>query len=381
MKDIVRQGLIYVQLLLLYLSYYFFKTFVTKKINKWVIGVDDIASTIHFIGEVLRPSIIVSLSKSKFYSHEYDYSINIKNMYLNLIIRIFYAPVLLGYLSSNSSHFFYIWSTGFLLDRNLEFKFLRSKKKKLACLFVGNDIRSLQLTREYAANMKIDTYANYIIGNLSAKNENDKKLLAASADRYADIIFNAKVDQMSYLENQQYGWTYMYDKDNFDKNDDKFDNIEIIKILHAPSNPIPKGTQLVRAAIKKLELEGYDFEYIEIQNMKNEVVLEHLKTTHIVLNQFYAFSPGLFGIEAMANHTAVLMSADPSIETTLHQDSQDAWMITKYWEVYDNLKYLLDNPEKIKYYADKGYDFSYKHYTYEAARESIETVLKEQGII
>ena len=85
--------------------------------------------------------------------------------------------------------------------------------------------------------------------------------------------------------------------------------------------------------------------------MPNQVVLEHLKSAHIVLNQFYAFTPGLFGIESMANHCAVLMSADPNIETGLPQDSKDAWMITKYWEVYDNLKYLLDNPEKIKYYA------------------------------
>jgi hypothetical protein len=84
--------------------------------------------------------------------------------------------------------------------------------------------------------------------------------------------------------------------------------------------------------------------------MPNRVVLEHLKSSHIVLNQFYAFTPGLFGIEAMANHCAVLMSADPSIETGLPQKSKDAWMITKYWEVYDNLKYLLDiNHNKLSF--------------------------------
>ena len=83
----------------------------------------------------------------------------------------------------------------------------------------------------------------------------------------------------------------------------------------------------------------------------------------------------------MANHCAVLMSADPSIETGLPQDSKDAWLITKYWEVYDNLKYLLDNPEKIKQYADRGYDFTYKHYTYEAASEYINKVLKDNGVI
>ena len=51
-------------------------------------------------------------------------------------------------------------------------------------------------------------------------------------------------------------------------------------------------------------------------------------------------------------------------------------MVTKYWEVYENLKYLLDNPHKIKYYVDNGYDFAYKHYTYEAAGAYINSILK-----
>ena len=114
--------------------------------------------------------------------------------------------------------------------------------------------------------------------------------------------------------------------------------------------------------------------------------MEHLRTSHIVLNQFYGYdiSLGLFAIEAMANHTALMMSYDPS--AIKHYDIElegldNCLFNTKYWEVYDNLKYLLDNPEKIKYYADRGYDFAYKHYTYEAASEYINKVLKENGVI
>jgi len=56
-------------------------------------------------------------------------------------------------------------------------------------------------------------------------------------------------------------------------------------------------------------------------------------------------------------------------------------MITRFWEVYDNLKYLLDNPEKLKHYADNGYNFAYKNYTYEAAGNYIKNILKEKNII
>jgi hypothetical protein len=373
-----------IQIPLLYISYYFFKLLLNnseKNIYHWVIGVDEIASVIYFTKNVLKKSISVSLSKNKFYDLKYDFHINSTNKYIFLLIRIFYGPVLLGYLANKSTHFFYIWNTGFLYNRDFEFKFLKSLNKKIVCLFTGNDIRSIKLSIDYAKKNNLDSKEIYrvdVIENL-LNYEKDKKQIAKSADTYADLIFNAKVDQMSYLQSKQYGWTYIYNKEKFFKNNLKLYNK--IKILHAPSNPFLKGTPLVRAAIKKLEMEGYKFEYVELQNMPNEAVLKHLRTSQIVLNSFYSFGVGQFGIESMANHCAVLMSADPSIETTLPQDGKDAWMITKYWEVYDNLKYLLDNPEKIKYYADNGYDFAYKHYTYEAAGEYINKVLKENGII
>ena len=63
-----------------------------------------------------------------------------------------------------------------------------------------------------------------------------------------------------------------------------------------------------------MQLEGYNFDYIELSNKENRIVLEELKQAHIVLNQFYSFTPGLFGVEALANNCAVLMSADPKVE-------------------------------------------------------------------
>lgn len=370
----------WIQVFLLNVSYSFFNLVVSKNTTmKWVIGVDEIASTIFFTGKILKPSYTVSLSQNIFYNLHYDFEY--KKYFF--IPRTILAPILLAYLTNQSTHFFYIWHTGFLLNRDYEFKFLKSKGKKLICLFVGDDIRSLKLTMDYANKLRIDTYANYYKSQnpffFTESYDNQKKAIAASADQYADFIFNAKMDQMSYLQSPQHGWSYIYDTDKFYKNDAKF--TEKIQILHAPSNPVYKGTQLIRAAIKKLEIEGYNFNYLELQDKSNVEVLEQLKLTHIVLNSFYSFAPGLFGIEAMAHQCAVLMSADPTIETTLPQEFNDAWLITQYWEIYDKLKYLLDNPEQIKYYADNGYNFALKHYTYEAAGEYIQNVLKENGII
>lgn len=386
MIDFIKIIIDFFQKMLLIISYYINKIFYQKH-NKidWIIGVDEIAKFIFLLKGILPDSYTISFSKNKFYELEYDFSIKEANKYLRYIYRIFLGPVLLGFLMNKSNKFWYIGATGFLRNREFEFKFLKSKNKKIVCMFLGSEIRSPKLMLELYEKLDFDGFINYLVNLdndvLLNKYDNQTKNIAKTADIYADLIFSAPIDQRSYLKSKQYFPNYFYDKCNFHFNENKFLFKTKINILHAPSNPIIKGTPLVRAAIKKLKMEGYDFEYIELQNIPNSEVLEHLKNTHIVLNQFYAFVPGMFGIEAMANHCAVLMSADRDIETMLPQKSKDAWMITKYWEVYDNLKYLLDNPEKIKYYADNGYKFTNEHYTYEAASKYFNKVLKDHGIV
>ena len=384
MRIYIKGFLIIFQVMLLNLVFYFFRIInINKNKNKkisWVCGVSEVASMLNLVSKIIKPVTTVCMDNNSYYNLDYDYNIKISNKYLKYLFKIFYGPILLGYLLNKNTHFWYMWNTGFLLNRDYEFKFLKAKNKKIICMFLGSDIRSPKLIKEMINRLNIDHFIEYI-GTDNYVCEKKLKKIAYSADRYADIIISAKYDHLSYIKGKQYFFPYIYNEEKFCKNKKKFENLKKIKILHAPSNPIIKGTPLVRAAIKKLEIEGYDFEYIELQNIPNETVLEHLKSSHIVLNQFYAFVPGVFGIESMANNCAVLMSADSTIETGLPHDSEDAWMITRYWEVYDSLKYLLNHPEKIKYYADNGYAFAHKHYTYEAASKYVKKVLNENGII
>lgn len=349
-----------------------------------VIASQEVAKMLYMLNKALKNSVSVCLTQNFYYSLEYDYYCKSKSKIIAFIYKLFYGPILFAKLTKISDVFIYLWSDGFFLDREREFKYLKAKQKKIVCIFMGDDIRSPKKMLEFYKENSVDGFIEYFgqsnLNYLSEYYDEEKKYIAKIADTYADVIFSCPVDMKSYLRSKQYFFPFLYESNLFFKNQDKFEKNVKIKILHAPSNPLVKGTPLVRAAIKKLEIEGYDFEYIELQKMSNQVVLEHLKTAHIVLNQFYTYVPGIFGIEAMAHHCAVLMSADSSIEIDMPCDSKDAWMITKYWEVYDNLKYLLDHKEKIKHYADKGYEFAYNHYTYEAASEYIKKIFKENGI-
>lgn len=381
----------FLQVTLVYTTYILVKFFLKPKKYLWVIGVSEIAQNVFRLGKAIKPSITVALSRRQaFYNFEYDYALGfISNNYIRMTIRFFYGPILLGYLANKSTHFFYVSSTGFLLDIEQEYKFLKKKSKKIACMFCGADIRSPKLVKGYLKKNKIDGFIDYqAIQNpelLTDRYENKRKEISRIVDKYADLIFNSKYDQLSYIKRQTYPYIYSFDKKNFFYDQNKFNNMSKIKILHSPSNPLTKGTPLVRAAIKKLSVEGYDFEYVELQNASNHKVLDELRSSHIVLNQFYIhdITLGFFAVESMASHTALLMSYEPSLvsEYNIELDGfENCCFKTKYWQIYDNLKFLLDNPEQIKFYADNGYYFCKKYFTYEASGNYYKSVFMKEKL-
>lgn len=138
MKLFIKLLIANLQYLALLLSYYLCKLFL-KKSNKiaWIIGVDEIAKFIYLLKGIFENSYAVSFSKNKFYTLRYDFTINIKNKYFAYAYRLLFGPILLGYLMNKSDKFLYIWSTGFLIDRKYEFEFLKSKDKKIVCIFLG----------------------------------------------------------------------------------------------------------------------------------------------------------------------------------------------------------------------------------------------------
>lgn len=95
----------------------------------------------------------------------------------------------------------------------------------------------------------------------------------------------------------------------------------------------------------------------ELIDASNAVVIDWLRKSHLVLNEFYAFVPGLFGVEAMANYCCLLTGADESLEPDLPRGSNRAWCVTRYYQIYDHLKKFLDHPELMKVQAEAGYQW------------------------
>lgn len=389
MKDLnfkIKRTLSFFQVISLRISYFIFRYLIKPQSKKnFIIGTHEIAGNIKNLSMCLDDVYSVCLRPNHFYNYKYNFQLFFKNKILALIEKLLIGPLLLGYLMNVSKVFLYVWDEGFLIERSLELKYLKQKEKKIILLFCGDDVRSPKLSLEYSNKRGLENFLNYQPKLNLIKQEKKVKRNALYADLYADLIFNYPICQISYLKKPTYYFPYMYPRNKFFKNLSKFNDLKKIKIVHAPSDPLGKGTPLFRAAIKKLILMGYNFEYIELINKNNNEVLDELKSSHIVLNSLYGLGStlGLFSIEALANTNCLLIShyVNTNEKTSFIKESRGAFMNTKYWEVFNNLKFLLDNPNEVKKIALNGYDYALKFFEYSNAKKYYHQVFKENNIL
>ena len=372
LKSIIKIFLKYFQIFLSIIAY----KLTSHKKKYIVIGVHEVANILFNLKLIFNDDcIVVCDNKNRFYKNNY-YDFDISGKFFSR--KYLFSALLFGSLAKNASFFIYLWNNGFLLERESEFKFLRSHNISIICSFLGSDIRSNRLLLNYCKSINFNTYIDYYMPEniLSDEQDNICRKLAKQADTYANIIFSSPIDQMSYLKSKQHFFPVIIDESIFSLNYDKF-NIVPIKIIHAPSLPILKGTPLVRTVIKMLKNEGYKFHYIELINISHEDVIKELQQSHIVLNQFYHFVPGVLGHEAMATGNAVLMSAKSSCQPFIFNN---AWFETEDWQLYYHLKFLLDNPKKIIEYAKNGYEYMVNNFSKENIKKYLFNIFKENNV-
>jgi hypothetical protein len=381
-KATVHSCVFLIQKIIFVTSYYVFKICLIRKDPEiTVVGLEEIASMLSNISRALTNSVSVKLDGAKFYNFSYDYDLS-KN--ITSYFKYALSPILLGFLATRYNKFIYLGAKGFLIQhvdgREFEFKFLNKRGVNITCYFLGSEIRSFKLLKEFSKKEDLEVCVNYQgishQGIDSTEKENLRKLLAESADKHAQSIINPSTDQMSYIQRDTLPCMYFYPDEKIEVRPEKWKSDSKLIIVHAPSSPIIKGTPLVRAAIKKLKVEGYQFQYIELLNVPHHVVLENLAKAHIVLNEFYTFVPGVFGIEAMANNCVLLTSADDQIEKTLPEGANQAWVVTPYWDVYSKLKTTLNTAmEDLQKQADKGTTWTREYCSFSKNGKALESII------
>ncbi len=336
----------------------------------WVVGPNEVANMVSMFASAIPGSMTAVIVRHPFYAGPFDVQPPERLSWLSAIWWRWVAlPATFVRFANSAAGFIYLSQNGYLLNlrdgREFEMRFLKKHGVKIVHVFTGSDIRSPVLMQAHEDASGLPNIASYLKYTDAAFRDpgfdEERRRTGEIANRYADVIFTYRVDQKGYIDRPSKPFPYMVADAQFATNLDKFDHVTLPVLLHAPSSPIIKGTQLVRAAIAALREEGFEFEYIEVTGVPHEQVLEHLSRAHIVLNEFYSHAPGVFAVEAMAAGCVVLTSADENIEPDLPRRSNEAWVVTKHWQVYDHLKGLLQNPDRLEAQAKRGQRWAREH--------------------
>jgi len=132
-------------------------------------------------------------------------------------------------------------------------------------------------------------------------------------------------------------------------------------IIHSPTAPIAKGTNYILPVIEELKKE-YSFDFILLQNMKREEVLERMQQCDVFIDQIIIGAHGLASTEAMAFGKPVMCYLMPAIfengfpsECPIFNTNRDT--------LKEQLIRLISNPAlrhelgiKSRQYAEKYHD-------------------------
>jgi hypothetical protein len=87
-----------------------------------------------------------------------------------------------------------------------------------------------------------------------------------------------------------------------------------MRIVHAPTHHLSKGTKHVRRAVAELEAEGAPIDYVEIHGLSHSQALEVYRGADLIVDQLCAGSYGTFAAEAMGLAKSVVCYLLPEVE-------------------------------------------------------------------
>lgn len=142
--------------------------------------------------------------------------------------------------------------------------------------------------------------------------------------------------------------------------DDYYDEKRKLRVVHVPSNPLYKGTEFIREAMKKI---ASDIDYIELAGLSHTALLEHYWKADIVIDQVLTGTYGNASLEAMAlgrcvvNHLdETFMAYEPEYPPIINSDR---------FHLTDVIAELSVNRKRIWEAGEKGRAFTLEHHSFD----------------
>lgn len=132
-------------------------------------------------------------------------------------------------------------------------------------------------------------------------------------------------------------------------------------IIHAPTQPLFKGTQYIEEALHQLKAKGYSFRYKRIEGLSNREALQAYKEADLVIDQILCGSYGLLSVEAMSLGKPVVAYIREDLAPTFPEIppilSANPTTITRVLEeVFLSPQLRREKGEKGRIYAEKYHE-------------------------
>ncbi|WP_274363650.1 glycosyltransferase [Paenibacillus thermotolerans] len=131
-------------------------------------------------------------------------------------------------------------------------------------------------------------------------------------------------------------------------------------VIHAPTNPLFKGTSFIEEALEQLRDEGVSFRYQRIENLSNVEALKYYREADIVVDQILCGTYGLFAVEAMSMGKPVIGFIREDLKGLFPEEPPIISADPDH--IYSVLKEVITEP-KLRYEAGmKGRKYAEKHH-------------------
>ncbi len=175
---------------------------------------------------------------------------------------------------------------------------LKKAGKVIAVTWQGDDARQWDYCREH---FRFTHATEMEPVYLRKAQDNGVRKHIAAFSRYADIFYALNPDLMHVLPERTQFFPYAHPN----LNDWQFCGVETnglrpLRVIHAPSNPLIKGTRFIEDALETLRREGLVFEYIKVQGMANDEARRVYETADLLIDQLLAGWYGGLSGELMA---------------------------------------------------------------------------------
>ncbi|MCA0431401.1 MAG: glycosyltransferase [Bacteroidetes bacterium] len=341
---------------------------IDRKFKKILIGDTEIAGIVNTLAiayKELGYQVTSIASKNKYY--DYDYDIDPENLvftffklkFKSIRVATFFKKlsklisksveekiksILIRNILSNTDVYIFVYTTN-LWEEERQLTYLKRKGVKIISLFLGSDIRDYVAFKE---KFKISHWDFSTEINMPGTELKIKKL--AYHEKISDAIFSVP-DQSIYAKRSYFHLQIPMETKKFKC---KIPNNSIPIIIHAPSKPEIKGTDLILKTLDELKNEGIKFELKLLINLPHNKLINELENADVLIDEIVAHGPGFLSFEAMLCGCAV---ATKYYEESPQCFKPPVFAIDEY-NLKDRLRSLLTNNSLIVDLAKKGNDYA-----------------------